>query len=99
MNKVFTPVVITGNALISGEVVYLSEDGRLTGDIRQAWVLTDTHTANTHLNATLSRTDEIVGAYQADVLVKDGIPVPTHFREVFRTLGPSNYLHGKQAEA
>ena len=31
---------------------------------------------------------------------KDGPkgPEPTHFREVFRTRGPSNYAHGKQVE-
>jgi hypothetical protein len=25
-------------------------------------------------------------------------PEPTHFREAFRTRGPSNYAHGKQAD-
>ena len=25
-------------------------------------------------------------------------PEPTHFREEFRTRGPSNYAHGKQAD-
>jgi hypothetical protein len=27
-----------------------------------------------------------------------GGPVPTHFREAFRTHGPTNYVHGKRAE-
>jgi len=27
----------------------------------------------------------------------EGRPEPVHFREVFRTRGPSNYFHGKQA--
>jgi hypothetical protein len=40
----------------------------------------------------------LVGAYLADAILKDGKPVPTHFREEFRTRGPSNYEHGKQAE-
>lgn len=99
MNKVFTPKVVTGNALLSGDVVYLSKDGGLTGDIREALPLMDPHSADTHLEATQERTDEIVGAYHADVLIKDGVPAPIHFREVFRTLGPSNYPHGKQAKA
>ena len=36
----------------------------------------------------------------ADVaLDSNGRPIPTHFREEFRTRGPSNYrTHGKQAE-
>ena len=33
------------------------------------------------------------------VLGADNRPQPVHFREVFRTRGPSNYFHGKQAGA
>jgi hypothetical protein len=40
-----------------------------------------------------------VGAYLADFTDEDAGPKPAHFREVFRTKGPGNYFHGKQAEA
>ncbi len=38
-----------------------------------------------------------VGVYLADAALVDGRP-PNPFREAFRTCGPSNYFHGKQAE-
>ncbi|MEZ5912009.1 MAG: DUF2849 domain-containing protein [Paracoccaceae bacterium] len=41
----------------------------------------------------------IVGAYLADARRGAAGPEPVHFREAFRTRGPSNYAHGKQAEA
>jgi len=41
----------------------------------------------------------VTGAYLADAKMGDNGPEPTHFREAFRTRGPSNYPHGKQAEA
>ena len=41
---------------------------------------------------------EVVGAYLMPVSLTDGAPSPVHFREAFRTRGPSNRFHGKQAE-
>jgi len=41
----------------------------------------------------------VVGAYLADFIDEDAGPKPAHFREAFRTKGPGNYFHGKQAEA
>ena len=41
----------------------------------------------------------MVGAYLADARAGEEGPEPTHFREAFRTRGPSNYAHGKQVEA
>ena len=40
----------------------------------------------------------VVGAYLADAKAGPNGPEPTHFREEFRTRGPSNYTHGKQAD-
>ena len=45
-----------------------------------------------------SQPGEVVGVYLMDVKVTEDGPVPTHFREDFRTQGPSNYNHGKQAD-
>ena len=41
----------------------------------------------------------MVGAYLADFIDEGAGPKPVHFREAFRTIGPGNYFHGKQAEA
>ena len=40
----------------------------------------------------------VVGPYLADARLGRNGPEPTHFREEFRTRGPSNYNHGKQAD-
>ena len=40
----------------------------------------------------------MVGAYLADAQPGPDGPEPVHFREAFRTRGPSNYFHGKQAD-
>ena len=44
--------------------------------------------------------DKVVGPYLVDAAIDaQGRAAPAHFREVFRTRGPSNYPeHGRQAE-
>jgi hypothetical protein len=37
-----------------------------------------------------------VGAYLSDVTDHATGPIATHFRDKFRSHGPSNYAHGKQ---
>ena len=93
--KPFTPKVVTANALLEGDVIYLTATG-WTRDLTQAEVLTDEADADLRLIEASAQVDEVVGAYLANVEVKDGIPHPTHFREEFRATGPSNYAHGKQ---
>ncbi|MEW9918621.1 DUF2849 domain-containing protein [Marimonas sp. MJW-29] len=93
--KPFTPKVITANALLEGDVVYLAPDG-WTRDLAQAEVLTDEADADLRLIEASAQSDRVVGVYLADVTVEDGVPHPTHFREDFRATGPSNYAHGKQ---
>ena len=94
--KPFTPKVITANALLEGDVVYLASDG-WTRDLSQAEVLTDEADADLRLIEASAQSDRVVGVYLADVTVQDGAPYPIHFREEFRATGPSNYAHGKQA--
>ncbi|MDC0653494.1 DUF2849 domain-containing protein [Planktomarina temperata] len=38
----------------------------------------------------------VVGAYLSDVIKDTDGPQASHFREKFRSTGPSNYRHGKQ---
>ncbi|MGY3436482.1 MULTISPECIES: DUF2849 domain-containing protein [unclassified Marinovum] len=98
MPRQFTPKVVTANALIEGDVIYLTEDDRWTRALAEAEVLTDEAHAEVRLLEASGRHAEVVGAYLADVALQDGTPHPTHFREDFRRTGPSNYFHGKQAE-
>lgn len=97
MPKPFVPKVVTANALLDGDVIYLTVDG-WTGNLAEAEVLTDPAHADLRLIEAAQQTDRIVGAYLADVTLVDNVPAPAHFREAFRATGPSNYLHGKQAE-
>lgn len=98
MPRAFTPKVITANALLEGDVVYLTEDDRWTRDLSEAELLTDEAVAEERLLAASSRQSEIVGAYLTDMKAGENGPEPTHFREDFRRTGPSNYHHGKQAD-
>ncbi|MFN3936281.1 MAG: DUF2849 domain-containing protein [Gemmobacter sp.] len=97
MNR-FTPKVVTANDLRLGDVVWLTEDNRWTRDLAEAELIEDEAHAQLRLLHAQRRALEVVGAYLADArLGRDG-PEPVHFREAFRTRGPSNYPHGKQAE-
>ncbi|MBO6554092.1 MAG: DUF2849 domain-containing protein [Roseitalea sp.] len=93
------PQIVTANDLFEGDVIYLTGEGgwtRLHGD---AAVAHDSDEAQRLLAVAQAQPDKIVGAYLADAAIDaDGRPQPVHFREAFRTRGPSNYFHGKQAE-
>lgn len=96
MSKPYTPKVVTANALLEGDVIYLTADDTWSRDLKDAEVLTDE--AHADLRLIDAHAGDIVGPYLADVKVNEGVPTPVHFREEFRTRGPSNYNHGKQVE-
>jgi len=96
MPRAFTPKVVTANALLEGDAVWLTEDNRWTRDMAEAELITDEAHADLRLLEAQARVGEIAGAYLADAKAGEDGPEPTHFREAFRTRGPSNYHHGKQ---
>ncbi len=98
MAKLFTPKVITANALLEGDVIYQTATG-WTRTLADAEVLTDEADADLRMIEASAQIDHVVGVYLADVDVQNGALLPTHFRETFRATGPSNYAHGKQADA
>ena len=97
MPRAFTPKVVTANALIEGDVIYLTTDNCWTRDLAEAELITDEAHAQLRLLEAEQQPGEIVGAYLADAVAGEQGPEPTHFREDFRRTGPSNYFHGKQA--
>lgn len=100
MARAFTPKVVTANHLLEGDVIYMTASGEWTRDLTEAELLSDEAVAEERLISAQQQTAVTVGAYLADAKVgDDGRPAPTHFREEFRRTGPSNYFHGKQAEA
>ncbi|MCC5969914.1 MAG: DUF2849 domain-containing protein [Pararhodobacter sp.] len=96
MSRRFTPSVVTANALLSGEVVWLSADNQWTASPQQAALFTDAAQADERLAWALTQADIVVGPYLAAAKPGADGPEPTHFREAFRRRGPSNYAHGKQ---
>ncbi|MGH1465643.1 MAG: DUF2849 domain-containing protein [Cognatishimia sp.] len=100
MARAFTPKVITANHLLEGDVIYMTDTGEWTRQMCDAVLLTDEADADVRLIEAQQQADTTVGAYLADAKAdENGNPAPTHFREEFRRVGPSNYFHGKQAEA
>ncbi len=93
----YSPKVVTANALLEGDAVWLTEDDRWTRDIAEAELIEDEAVAQDRLLLAMSQSGQVVGAYLADAVASYTGPTPTHFRESFRTRGPSNYIHGKQA--
>jgi len=95
MTRRFTPKIITANALLEGDVVYLCADGTWSREHVDAELIEDEAHAQLRL-LDAEQSSGIVGVYLADATAgKDG-PEPVHFREAFRAKGPSNYAHGKQ---
>ena len=99
MARDFTPKVVTANALLEGDVVYLTDADGWTRHLSEAEVITDEAHAQLRQLMAEAQADQVVGVYLAEVRPGPGGPEPTHFRENFRRTGPSNYAHGKQAEA
>lgn len=94
----FTPKVVTANDLRLGDVVYLTADDRWTRSHAEAELIEDEAHAQMRLLHGTAQKLVVVGAYLADAKPGDHGPEPIHFREAFRTRGPSNYPHGKQAD-
>ena len=99
MSRPFTPKIVTANALLEGDVVYLTEDDRWSRSHREAELIDDEAHATIRLLDAGRQGNVVVGAYLADARSGPGGPEPVHFREAFRSRGPSNYHHGKQAGA
>ncbi|AZB64665.1 DUF2849 domain-containing protein [Cereibacter sphaeroides] len=99
MSRPYIPKVVTANALLEGDVVYLTADDRWTRHHHEAELIEDEAHAQLRLLHAAARKAEVVGPYLADAKAGPDGPEPIHFREVFRTRGPSNYRHGKQEAA
>ena len=90
--------IITANDLLGGDVVYFTATATWSRDIQKAEVFSDEAIAQVRLIEAMAQANAIVGAYLMPIQhTKDG-HAPTHFREEFRTKGPSNYAHGKQEQ-
>ncbi len=94
----FTPKVVTANDLRIGDVIYLTADDRWSRHHHEAELIEDEAHAQLRLLHAAAQRNLVVGPYLADAKQGPNGPEPTHFREAFRTRGPSNYAHGKQVD-
>jgi Protein of unknown function (DUF2849) len=98
MTRRFTPKVVTANDLRLGDVVYLTADDTWSRLHSEAELIEDEAHAQMRLLHGAAQRQVVVGAYLADAKPGPNGPEPIHFREAFRTRGPSNYAHGKQVD-
>jgi hypothetical protein len=97
MARPFTPKIVTANALLEGDVIYLSAQNTWVRNLCDAALFASQDEADDRL-AFAAKDGMTVGAYLVDATQGDTGPEPVHFREDFRRTGPSNHNHGKQAE-
>lgn len=98
------PAILLANDLLDGDIVFATagSDETLvwTRDPAHALVADDDQAAE-RLEAYAANqlaTNHVVDAYLVDVAIEGGQPVPRHYRERMKTLGPSNRPDlGKQA--
>jgi len=98
MSRRFTPKVITANLLLDGDAVWLTVGDRWSKSMSEAEFIEDEAHADIRILFANGQAHVVVGPYLADAKAGPNGPEPTHFREEFRTRGPSNYAHGKQVE-
>ena len=96
MARALTSKVITANALLEGDAIWFTQTNEWTRDIAQAELITDEAQGDLRLLEAIADQSVVAGVYLADAKAGPNGPVPVHFRETFRTRGPSNYAHGKQ---
>ncbi|TPE51415.1 DUF2849 domain-containing protein [Amaricoccus solimangrovi] len=97
--RAFKPQMATGNDLLEGDVVYFTAEGGWSRHIAEAAIARDKEAAEALLARAEAFPNQIVGVYLTDVTIDpNGHAAPAHFREDFRTRGPSNYPeHQRQA--
>ena len=100
MARKFQPQMATGNDLLEGDVVYFTSVGDWSRAIGDAALAVNAEAADDLLRRASTFPNRVVGVYLVEVRLDDrGRAAPAHFREEFRTRGPSNYpQHGRQAE-
>jgi hypothetical protein len=100
MAKRFLPKIVSANDLLEGDVVWLTPDHGWSRDLRAAAVAQAPDAAEALLSAAEAQPERVVGPFLADVEIEGGAPRPLHFREVYRTRGPSHRPDlGRQAES
>ena len=92
--KIKGPVVIPGNRLGDGAVVYRTQDRRWSTLLNEAYVTTEAERAAALLKEANASDIEAVGAYVAPVILEGTGIQPGNLRERIRRDGPTFALPG-----
>ena len=88
--KITGPVMVTGNRLGDGAVIYRKGDGNWSTEIEDAAITTKADEAGAWLALALRDGKRAIGTYIAPVtLATDGRARPGNLRERIRSLGPT----------
>jgi hypothetical protein len=87
--KVAGPVVVTGNRLADGAVVYRTGEGGWTTALAAAAVVTTSDAAMALLAPARADIVRAVDVYVAPVALAEGTPRPGNLRERIRAAGPT----------
>ncbi len=94
--------VITANRLLNGDVVWLGQDDDWVERVTLARVFDGKEAVGDGLaiGAKAEADQKVVGVYEMDVEIEDGIIEPVRLREKIRAAGPTTHPQfGKQAQA
>ncbi|MES0880311.1 DUF2849 domain-containing protein [Roseibium sp. SCP14] len=94
--------VITANRLLNGDVVWLGENDAWVERVTLARTFEGKEAVaeGLEIGANAERNQEVVGVYEMDVTVEDGVIIPVRLRERIRAAGPTTHPNfGKQAQA
>ncbi len=95
-HRIAGPVVITGNRLDDGKVVYAAKDGNWVTALECAAVAETAAEAHARLDAARADALYIVDAYVAPVTIDaNGRAQPANLRELIRSNGPTAGLPAK----
>ena len=87
--KVTGPVVVTGNRLADGAVIYRTGDNGWATELAAAAVVTTSEAAMALLAGARADQVRVVDIYVAPVKLADGKPRPGNLRERIRAAGPT----------
>lgn len=94
------PMVFTANRLRDGRVVWLGEAAAWVERLAEAQVFAPAEApAGLALAQQGERDRQVVGAYGAEVVIRNGVPMPVKFRERLRAQGPSVSAEPRQGSA
>jgi hypothetical protein len=89
---------VTANTLSEGDVVFLSRDAWVE-QFADAQLFEDKDELDAAVAKAQGQVTLVVDVYPIDVVLDEGLPVPTSYRERLRALGPTTHLDmGKQVQ-